>query len=188
MKGGWNLSKLNFGGYESPDNCGNERCWTGLQGLIKGQWVHVWQVLRVLEKIHLERKTRANLLKKPYMIIDVYRLYSEGSGELFESFIWDLLSLFKKQLWVIWDSWGGGLQTYCASVCRYLWGVMDCMMGDDKNAPCIVLVCCRKDGETLSIWLDSFPYLYIQQIWVSVPGSVPWGSRCKLQFHPSRSL
>lgn len=73
---------------------------TGLQGLFKGQWVRVWQVLRVLEKILFGKKDEPICKKKkgPFMLMKVYRLYSEGSGELFESFVWDLLSLFKKQL------------------------------------------------------------------------------------------
>lgn len=63
MKGGRNLSKPSLGGGRSHGNCGNNGAEARLQGMYKGQWLRVWQVLRVLEKVYLERKARASLQK-----------------------------------------------------------------------------------------------------------------------------
>lgn len=52
-----------------------------------------------------------------YIQIKVYRFYSEGSGELCESFTWDLLSLFSEAVVGYLELGGDGLQMHCAFVC-----------------------------------------------------------------------
>lgn len=67
------------------------------------------------------------------MLIKVYRVYSEGSGELLIGFIRDLLSFFffQKQLWVIENSWGDGLQMHhtfvCVGIYEELWIASWCL-------------------------------------------------------------
>lgn len=94
MKAGWNLSESKFGGSAS---CGTE---AGFQGIFKGQWVHVQQMLRVLEKVYLERKGRADLQKGltcRLRCIDFILKIVGSCQDLFGI----CCHFFKKQLWVI---------------------------------------------------------------------------------------
>lgn len=51
----------------------------GLQGIFKGQWVHVWQIFTVLEKM-FGKKGKSQFAKEPYIPINVYGLLKvEGS-------------------------------------------------------------------------------------------------------------
>lgn len=149
---GWNLSRPNFGGGESLWNYSNKGAEAGTQVIFKEQRASCLAGTPSSWKGVFGNKGKSQFTERSYMLMKVYSLYSEGSGELVEGFIWDLLSFFfsQKQLWVILNSWVDGLADapyFC--VCECLWGIMDCIMDAYRNPP-------LWDGYTLSIWLYSF--------------------------------
>lgn len=101
------------------------------------------------------------------MLMKVYRLYSEGSGELFESFIWDLLSLFKKQLSA--TSWEVACRHTMLLCVQVFMRSSDCMLGDDENTPCVVLVHCGKKWRNpfnLTLFISPFVYSTHNSAWM----------------------
>ena len=115
----WNLSRPNFGGGESHWNYSNKGAEAGTQAIFKEQRASCLAGAQSSWKGLFGNKGKSQFTERSYLLMKVYSLYSEGSGELLEGFIWDLLSFFfsQKQLWVILNSWVDGLQMHHALVC-----------------------------------------------------------------------